>query len=52
MKLPLGNGYCCGRFICKNVNKKVCHADPKNRNNFVICDYFKSKATGRKRWRG
>lgn len=25
MKLKIVNGGCCGRFTCRNVNKKVCH---------------------------
>lgn len=50
MKIGLCNGWCCRRFDCKNVNKKVCKKDnviiKKKffgliRTGYIECEHYK-----------
>ena len=42
-RLSLQNGVCAGRWNCKNNNKDVCKPLPKNKENFIECDYYERK---------
>lgn len=36
----LQNGICSKRFNCKNLSQDICNLVPKNKENFVECDYY------------
>lgn len=43
MKYKLCNGLCCKRFVCINIDTKVCVVSPDKANKFVECKHFENK---------
>jgi len=42
-KYCLQEGFCCKRFVCKNVNTKKCKCCKKGNDDFIECEHFKNK---------